>query len=196
MKLLVTLLSLVVAQLILAAEPKTISSSPDSKYAIVVDQDEQLGLVYRLQQVQPEQMLLQIKSSYQPNSPTDNSARNDTEAAQVKWSIDSKSVAIDEYNLRFKGEVFAARIIAGDKAERLIIPVSEVVKTSGERWVRYRLFCDTGWLPDGNLGLSIIGNAFVDKVSGTEQTEGEIGYDVTLKLVPSLVIISLRADGE
>src|SRR6266478_2007154 len=116
-----TLLAVTLARMLCAAEPKSISTSPDGKYSIAVEQDEQLGLVFRWWQLQPEHLLLQIKSSYQPASPNDTSARVDTEAAQVHWSSDSRFVAIDEYNLRFKGAVFAATLTAPEKAEQLNI---------------------------------------------------------------------------
>ncbi len=191
-----TLLAVTLARMLCAAEPKSISTSPDGKYSIAVEQDEQLGLVFRWWQLQPEHLLLQIKSSYQPASPNDTSARVDTEAAQVHWSSDSRFVAIDEYNLRFKGAVFAATLTAPEKAEQLNIPLGDIVKVAGERWARFRLYVGTGWLADGGLSLTLVGSAFADKIAGEERIEGDIGYDIVVKPVQALVITSLRGNAE
>ena len=172
---------------------KTLGDSPDGKYSIHVSESDQMGFVYRLIRLDTHQVLLDRPSSYQPVGADDRTfAQETTEDAVVSWSADSRFVAIDESNVRFKGTVLCSFISAENKAEILPVPTADIERISGERWYQVRLSVGAGWSEDGVIGLTIAGRACEDKVSGDKLLPDLVGYDVTLKLAHTLVIKSIR----
>lgn len=86
---------------------------PSGKYAVEFVQQEAGGFAYRVVTTASHQVLATLKSTYrnEGNDPTTyEGALRDAEDAVVFWSKDSRFVAIEESNDRYRGTVLVASL--------------------------------------------------------------------------------------
>lgn len=181
------------------SKPQTkMNLSPDGKFNITTGKDDQLGVVYQLVAVSSGNVVLSLRSSYQPDTAGQlDWALSAANEANIYWRPDSLAFAVGEASIHNGGTVLVGYITSATTALQLTVPYEQLIKISGERWniVRLGVGSDTGRDNSGNLQLVLVGTAFIDKFDTTNNTTAQVGCNVTLAIAPSLQISSVLNGG-
>jgi hypothetical protein len=180
----------------LGQRPDKTDVSPDGKYGVKFTRDGNGGCFYSVISRPLGRVLLQLKSSYQPDEDTRAGESFDVEeslSAVVQWSANSRFVAIDEANHSFEGTVLVAFLDESGKAQKADIPEEEIKKRSGQRWDRCRLHLGyPPWSGHGRIHLVLSGKVVASKPSsvkgGARSRFEQAGCDVALRIGPKVAI--------
>jgi hypothetical protein len=135
---LVGLLTFAAVPLLAREEALRDSTSPNKHYRVVVA--EVAGRIfYRIKDTSSGTTLISLRSSYQPESGSDDWGFQQSLGATVNWRKDSRAVAIDEANHNRIGTVLIARRTAKD-FRQLAVSDEALMRASKLPWERGRLF--------------------------------------------------------
>jgi hypothetical protein len=162
--------------------------SPDHQYALEFAENAKHDWVYRWLQNNPRRLLVEIKSTYQPEEDGQGHLVRDKlrfarEVAGLSWSADSRILAIDEGVLRMSGTVLLAERLSSGQVRQIIIPEWNIREATGERWARARFWLgsDGALIKGREVKLRLIGWIY-DKSKAHPETEPPLHHGCVIRL--------------
>jgi hypothetical protein len=186
---LISLFAFATVALFAREEPLPDSVSPDKRYRIIVAE---VGgrISYRVTDTSNGGAVISLRSSYQPDSGSDDWGFQQSLGATVKWRTDSRCVAIGEANHRRIGTVLIARRTPKGFQQ---VPLSSeaLMRASKLPWERGRLFFGE-WGARDSIAVGLIGLVWADPESTPPEKrhrkEFSCGFTIAL---PSGDVISI-----
>lgn len=130
-------------------------------------------LAYAISSTAANTPLIEIPSTYQE---TEEGAL--AHSGEIYWSPNSCFVAMDEENIRFRGNLFIVALAEGN-AHRVELP--NFLGQTGDQWERYRIRVHKGWITPDCLSL-LLGGQVTTATPGVYET---ISYEIVLRLTAS-----------
>lgn len=164
--------------------PQERDVSPNGKYAVEFAEERKLGFTYRIIALKSGDVLATLRSSYQDTDGGDavgyRSTLSDAKGAVVYWSKDSRYIAIEESNDRFKGTVLAAFVVTPNRAQEAVVPRDMIKAKTNEHWDRCRLWvAHPPWTNRGLLHLILAGKTI-------KRDKSQVAYDVVIQVGSSV----------
>jgi hypothetical protein len=156
--------------------------SPDGRFTVLVSESPYKRISYTIVGLPSHAVLERLLSTYQPFA--DESPHwswHEAAGTEVRWSPDSHYVAIDEDTYFHAGQVLLAEMRKG-VVRSVPLPERAIIAGTHQKWDRYRIRIQEGWLSERDLSLHLGGYAVRDYLPDGRHVSFNRSFEVRLQM--------------
>jgi hypothetical protein len=156
--------------------------SPDGRLTVLVSENSRKRINYEIVALPSHSVLRKFPSTYQPfadESP--DWSWHEATGAEVCWKADGHYLAIDEDTYHHAGHVLLAEI-KGRSVRSIPLPERAIIAATGQKWDRYRIRIQEGWVWRRELSLHLAGYAVQTYLPDGRHTFVNRSFEVQLRV--------------
>jgi hypothetical protein len=156
--------------------------SPDGRLTVLVSESPRSRISYQIVSLRSHSVLKRFPSTYQPFADESTGwSWHEAAGAEVRWSPDGHYVAIDEDTYHHAGEVLLAEV-RGRTVRSIPLPERAIIAGTHQKWDRYRIRVQEGWVSGRDLSLHLGGYAVQDYLPDGRHTFVNRSFEVQLRV--------------
>jgi hypothetical protein len=158
------------------------AESPDGRFTVLVSESPHKRISYAIVALPSHTVLERFLSTYQPSADeSPNWSWHEAAGAEVRWSPDSHYVAIDEDTYFHAGQMLLAEIRKG-MVRSIPLPERVIIRGTHQKWDRYRIRIQEGWVSRRDLSLYLGGYAVRDYLPDGRHVSFNRSFEVRLQM--------------